>query len=82
MRAANFSSLPGQLPQGASTLIASGGVARSDNGFLGEFGDFRGGVAYRQGISESLTLGGEGFFVDLFAMFMPFIWDYMLPKKT
>ncbi|MEM7063608.1 MAG: carboxypeptidase-like regulatory domain-containing protein [Cyanobacteria bacterium P01_B01_bin.77] len=58
IRSANFSTLPGQLPIGASALIVSGGFNRdSGNSFLGRLDGFRGGVAYRQGVSEDLTLG-------------------------
>lgn len=60
VQSASFSTLPGQLPVGASALIASGGVSRqsgSSNGFLGRFGEVKGGATYRRGISETLTLG-------------------------
>lgn len=63
-RVANFSSLPGQLPLGASALILSGGTnQQSNNSFTGHFGGFRGGIAYRRGITETLTLG-TGFIQD------------------
>jgi hypothetical protein len=58
VRAANFSTLLGQLPAHASAVIASGGFNRQpQNQFIGGLGEFRGGVAYRRGITESLTLG-------------------------
>jgi hypothetical protein len=62
---ANFSSVPGQLPVGASALIVSGGLRRlgydSENpGLLGNFSDFRGGIAQRWGLSENLTVGLGG----------------------
>ena len=83
VRTASFSSLPGQLPAGASALIVTGGVGRETDGFssrsndrssnrsngnsasnwLGDFGDFRGGVAYQRGLTESLTVGA-GFIQD------------------
>ena len=74
VRAASFSALPGQLPKGASALIVTGGLGRetttfSDGGdrsasrWLGDFGDFRGGVAYQRGLTESLTVGA-GFVQD------------------
>ena len=59
IRSAAFTTLPGQLPKGASALIASAGVGHRDSSArpLGSFDTFRGGVAYRYGLSESLTLG-------------------------
>ena len=75
VRTASFSSLPGQLPAGAAALILTGGVGRETTTFsnrndgrsvsnwLGDFGDFRGGVAYQRGLTESLTVGA-GFIQD------------------
>ncbi|MEL7352409.1 MAG: carboxypeptidase-like regulatory domain-containing protein [Cyanobacteria bacterium P01_A01_bin.116] len=58
VRAANFSSVVGQLPVGASALLVSAGVNQQRNdSFLGDFSDFQGGVAYQRGLSESLTMG-------------------------
>ncbi|MEO0687832.1 MAG: carboxypeptidase regulatory-like domain-containing protein, partial [Cyanobacteria bacterium J06649_11] len=59
IREANFTSLPGQLTKGTSALIVSSGLNRENtaNSLLGNFKDFRGGVAYRLGVSEDLTLG-------------------------
>jgi len=58
IEAATFSVLPGQLPSQASALIVSGGFAqRSSQSFLGSFDQFQGGIGYRRGINESLTLG-------------------------
>ncbi|NEO90762.1 MAG: carboxypeptidase regulatory-like domain-containing protein [Moorea sp. SIO3G5] len=60
IREANFSTLPGQLTKGASALVVSTGLSResSQNGnFFGEFTDVRGGIAYRLGVTEDLTLG-------------------------
>jgi hypothetical protein len=57
---ARFSTLPTQLPDGASALTISGGWRRQfsqTNNFLGEFPEVRGGISYRRGISEDLTLG-------------------------
>ncbi|MDY6781012.1 MAG: hypothetical protein SW833_00380 [Cyanobacteriota bacterium] len=57
---ATFSTIPGQLPVGASALIVSGGsrreLARTSN-FSGEFAELQGGIAYRRGVTEELTLG-------------------------
>ncbi|MEO1374500.1 MAG: carboxypeptidase regulatory-like domain-containing protein [Cyanobacteria bacterium J06635_10] len=59
IREANFTSLPGQLTKGTSAIIVSSGLNRENtaNSFLGNFNDFRGGVAYRLGVTEDLTLG-------------------------
>ena len=59
IREANFTSLPGQLTKGTSALIVSSGLNRENtsNSFLGNFNNFRGGVAYRLGVTEDLTLG-------------------------
>ncbi|NJM22937.1 MAG: carboxypeptidase regulatory-like domain-containing protein [Richelia sp. SM1_7_0] len=59
IRDANFASLPGQLTKGTSALIVSSGLNRENtsNSLLGNFNNFRGGVAYRLGVSEDLTLG-------------------------
>ena len=57
---ANFSTLPTQLPAGASALTVSGGGIRefeAENDLWGSFTDWRGGIAYRRGVSEDLTLG-------------------------
>ena len=51
----------GLLPVGASALVVTGGIdrefSRKDNNFLGKLEDFQGGVSYRHGVSEELTLG-------------------------
>lgn len=59
---ATFSTVPGQLPAGASATIVSVGVGREstaeeDESFLGEFGEARGGIAQRWGATENVTLG-------------------------
>ncbi|WP_071190934.1 carboxypeptidase regulatory-like domain-containing protein [Trichormus sp. NMC-1] len=54
-----FLNLPGQLTKGTSSLIVSGGLSRqtTTNEFFGDLTDVRGGVGYRYGVSDSLTLG-------------------------
>lgn len=57
---ARFLNVTGQLPHRASALIVSAGANRrlhQSEDFWGEFTEFQGGVAYRYGVSESLTLG-------------------------
>jgi hypothetical protein len=69
VRDVTFTTVPGQLPAGSGALIASAGVNynRGSNQFIGQFDGLQGGVAYRRGISESLTLGG-GIIADPFAL--------------
>ncbi|HAJ64798.1 MAG TPA: hypothetical protein DCP31_40795 [Cyanobacteria bacterium UBA8543] len=59
IREATFSTVPGQIPAGASATIVSAGVGRKteENRFLGKFTDIQGGAQQRWGISESLTVG-------------------------
>jgi hypothetical protein len=65
VREATYSTVPGQIPAGASALVFSGGLRRNNNqNFLGEFDDFRGGVAQRWGLSENITVGLGGIYDD------------------
>lgn len=58
VRRPEFLSLPGQLSAGSAAAIASIGVQqRSTNSFIGQFENVTGGVAYRWGASDSLTVG-------------------------
>lgn len=58
IREVTFNNVPGQLPKGASALLTSVGWRREyNNGFIGQFTDFQGGVQGRWGISENFTLG-------------------------
>lgn len=54
-----FLNLPGQLTKGTSSLIVSGGMNREtrNNDFFGNLNNVRGGIAYRHGVIDSLTLG-------------------------
>jgi hypothetical protein len=54
-----FLNLPGQLTKGTSSLIVSSGLSRQtkNNNFFGDLTDVRGGVGYRYGVFDSLTLG-------------------------
>ena len=64
IRDANYSTVPGQIPGGASAWVFSGGWNRefSGNSLLGfgNFTNFRGGIARRWGVSENLTVGLGG----------------------
>jgi hypothetical protein len=60
VRDVTFTTVPGQLPTGTGAWIASAGVNynRGNREFVGQFDGLQGGVAYRRGVSESLTVGG------------------------
>ena len=63
IREATFTTVPGQIPAGASAWVVSGGLGRDFSGndsLLGNFSEFRGGIARRLGVSETLTLGFGG----------------------
>ncbi|WP_414529942.1 carboxypeptidase regulatory-like domain-containing protein [Nodularia chucula] len=65
IRDATFSTVPGQIPAGASAWLVSGGLRREAStalnpSLVGNFSEFRGGVAGRWGVSEDLTLGLGG----------------------
>lgn len=57
--------MSGQLSKGTSTVAASLGLKRNLSGdsFVGNFANLGGGVSYRRGITEQLTLG-TGLVVD------------------
>ncbi len=60
------------LPKGTTALTISGGGKNnllSNNDVLGEFEDFRGGLAYHQGLGDNLTLGLGFFYEDLLSGF-------------
>ncbi|MEB3225583.1 MAG: carboxypeptidase regulatory-like domain-containing protein [Synechococcus sp.] len=66
IRDAQFTSLPGQLSQGTSAILLSAGFERLRQGdrFFGSLDDqLQGGIAYRWGATENLTLG-TGLFYD------------------
>ncbi|NER22408.1 MAG: carboxypeptidase regulatory-like domain-containing protein [Symploca sp. SIO1C2] len=65
IRDATFSTVPGQIPAGASATIVSTGIrrqasGREDQSFVGEFTNVQGGVNQRWGISENITIGIGG----------------------
>lgn len=59
IREATFSTVPGQIPAGASATIVSAGMGRKveENRFLDNFKEIQGGILERWGVSESLTVG-------------------------
>lgn len=54
-----FLNLPGQLSKGTSALILSTGLSRQtqEDDFVGDFSDWRGGIAYRRGLTDELSVG-------------------------
>lgn len=69
IRNVTLTTMAGQLPTGASALIFSGGFRRNlpqNQNFLGDFSDFRGGIAQRWGLSEDLTMGLGGVYDETF----------------
>ena len=60
-----LTNVSGQLSQGTSTLATSVGLMRnlSNDSFMGDFANLGGGVSYRRGVTEQLTLG-TGLVVD------------------
>jgi Carboxypeptidase regulatory-like domain len=63
IREANYSTVPGQLPAGASALVVSGGLPRDvETGNFASIKNFRGGVQGRWGLSENLTVGLGGIY--------------------
>jgi hypothetical protein len=52
-----FTSFSGQIPVGASAIVVSAGGNRISSGNFGSFDAAQGGVLYRRGISDSLTIG-------------------------
>lgn len=63
IRDASYTTTPGQIPAGASALVFSGGLRHefgSTQSLMGNFSDFRGGIAQRWGLSEDLTVGLGG----------------------
>lgn len=70
IREANYSTVPGQLPAGATALVISGGLQKnvetrnfaSPPGNFASLQNFRGGIAQRWGLSENLTVGLGGIY--------------------
>lgn len=70
IREATFSTVPGQIPAGATATILSGGFRREaadseSPNLIGRFGGFRGGIARRWGLSENLTAGIGGVYDEV-----------------
>jgi Carboxypeptidase regulatory-like domain len=57
IRPAQFITTPGQLPTGGSALVVSAGGNRIAAGNFGDFDAVQGGVLYRRGLNETLTVG-------------------------
>ena len=57
IRDISFTSIPGQIPVGSEAFVVSGGGNRIASGNFGTFDAVKGGVLYRRGVSEALTVG-------------------------
>ena len=57
LRDITFTSFSGQIPVGAQAVVVSAGANRISSGNFGSFDTFQGGVLYRRGITEALTVG-------------------------
>jgi hypothetical protein len=53
----SFTSFTGQIPRGAEAFVFSAGGNRVTSGNFGSFDGAQGGVLYRRGLTESLTVG-------------------------
>jgi Carboxypeptidase regulatory-like domain len=53
----SFTSFNGQIPLGAEAFVISAGGNRITSGNFGSFDGAQGGVLYRRGLTESLTIG-------------------------
>jgi len=67
VREATFSTVPGQIPDGAAATIVSAGFSHQPPGlnrqnFVGQWQDFQGGITQRWGVSEDLTIGVGGIY--------------------
>ena len=79
-----FLNLPGQLTKGTSSLIVSSGLSRQTRSheLFGDLTDIRGGVGYRYGVSDSLTLGAAIVYDrDLLGLFDVFLQPKNFPLK-
>ena len=57
VRDITFTSFSGQIPVGAEAFVVSGGGNRIASGNFGSFDAAQGGVLYRRGVTEALTVG-------------------------
>jgi hypothetical protein len=64
IRDVQFTTLLGQLPSGASAWVASVGGNRISSGQFGKFDAVKGGVLYRRGVNEALTVGVGSIYDD------------------
>ena len=64
IRDVQFTTLLGQLPSGASAWVASVGGNRVTAGQFGNFDAVKGGVLYRRGLNEALTVGVGSIYDD------------------
>ncbi|PSB45643.1 hypothetical protein C7B80_16260 [Cyanosarcina cf. burmensis CCALA 770] len=64
IREASFSTVPGQIPAGASAFVVSGGWQSDTDTQIPSMRELRGGVAGRWGLSPTLTVGLGGVYDD------------------
>jgi hypothetical protein len=64
IRDVQFTTLLGQLPSGASAWVASVGGNRLTAGQFGKFDTAKGGILYRRGLNEALTVGVGSIYDD------------------
>ncbi len=57
VRDISFTTFSGQIPVGADAFVISAGANRTGGGNFGDFDAVQGGVLYRRGLTESLTVG-------------------------
>jgi hypothetical protein len=57
IRNVTFSSFSGQIPVGAEAWVVSAGANRVTRGSFGDFDRLQGGVLYRRGLTDALTVG-------------------------
>ncbi len=82
----NYAEQAPTLPAGNSALTVSGGGNQNlvtDDESPGEFEEFRGGVAFHQGVSQNVTMGVGFVYEDLLVGFSQFTFeDDRFPLKT
>jgi hypothetical protein len=82
----NYANLSATLPSGDSTLIVSGGGMRNlaeETNTSREFDHFRGGISYRHGVADNLTMGAGFVYQDFLVGFTQLTYNSdRFPVKT
>jgi len=73
----DYSNSPAQLSLGTCALVLSAGVTQlyGNNQFFPQFGDFTGGILYRLGLTNTLTLGMGLAYHDGLKVIGDFVWQ-------